>query len=122
MVCVHSVSVCSLTLLPRDASYTEVALHLISAFNARVKELNLPLSRLALFLDPRYKGHANYQHSHADTKTLKEQVIVSGARVYSTPYVLMSLECLLNVYSCMAGTVLTYPLLRCRRVWWLPVP
>ena len=30
--------------------------------NYRCQELNLPLCRLALFLDPRYKGHVDDGH------------------------------------------------------------
>ena len=37
-------------------SATDVAMHVCSAFNLRVREMDWPLCRLALFLDPRFLG------------------------------------------------------------------
>ncbi|EFJ42635.1 hypothetical protein VOLCADRAFT_97304 [Volvox carteri f. nagariensis] len=60
-----------------EAWINDVAMHVCSAFNLRVREMDWPLCRLALFLDPRYRGLIDPK---ASVKPLFKQAIEISKR------------------------------------------
>lgn len=72
MACNGQFSCCCATVNPERLVFlsAEFARHVAAGFNARVKEFNTPLMRLALFFDPAHKDVADTSTSYKDLLTM----------------------------------------------------
>jgi hypothetical protein len=61
--------------------------HLVNAYISRLQEMNTPLGRLALFLDPRFREFVFTADTNATEKALLFKEVLSVAHLYSYVYV-----------------------------------